>query len=103
MFDATLPSDLTNPREVRSANPCDKDLQRADGLGRIVLADAEKGARIVEAFQRFPIRIMFPRAVGGAIEEAVFVNTAGGIASGDRLNSCVTALADASIAVTSQA
>ncbi len=46
---------------------------------------------------------MFLRAGGGAVEEAVLVNTAGGIAGGDRLNSAVTALADASIAVTSQA
>jgi urease accessory protein len=46
---------------------------------------------------------MFPRAGGGAVEEAVFVNTAGGIAGGDLLESSVTALCDASIAVTSQA
>ena len=45
---------------------------------------------------------MFPR-VGCAIEEAVLVNTAGGIAGGDRLEFGVTALASASIAVTSQA
>ncbi len=45
---------------------------------------------------------MFPR-VGCAIEEAVLVNTGGGIAGGDRLEFGVTALANASIAVTSQA
>jgi urease accessory protein len=47
--------------------------------------------------------MMFPRADGGALEEAVLINTAGGIAGGDRLESGVTALANASIAVTSQA
>jgi urease accessory protein len=41
--------------------------------------------------------------VAGAVEEAVLVNTAGGIAGGDRLECGVTALANASIAVTSQA
>ena len=46
---------------------------------------------------------MFPRTGCGAIEEAVFVNTSGGIAGGDRLDSSVTALAHTSIAVTSQA
>jgi urease accessory protein len=46
---------------------------------------------------------MFPRATGGAIEEAVLINTAGGIAGGDRLQTDVTALPNASIAVTSQA
>jgi urease accessory protein len=86
----------------RGKNPSDRDLQRADGCGRVVLSGSEMGVRIVDVFQRSPVRIMFPR-VGCAIEEAVLVNTAGGIAGGDRLNFDVTALANASIAVTSQA
>jgi urease accessory protein len=69
----------------------------------MVLSGSEKGTRIMDVYQRSPIRIMFPRAAGGAIEEAVLINTAGGIAGGDRLESGVTALAHASIAVTSQA
>jgi urease accessory protein len=93
----------TNSPTVRERNPSDRDLQRAEGSGRIVLSGSEKGTRIVDVFQRSPIRIMFPRAYGGAIEEAVLVNTAGGIAGGDRLECGVTALANASIAVTSQA
>ena len=109
MFDATSPSDLTDdsspfgPPEVRAGNPSDKDLQRAEGFGRAILSSSEKGTRILDVFQRSPIRIMFPGAGRGAVEEAVFVNTAGGIAGGDRLESGVTALANASIAVTSQA
>ena len=86
----------------RGKNPSDRDLQRADGCGRVVLSGSEMGVRIVDVFQRSPVRIMFPRA-GCAIEEAVLVNTAGGIAGGDRLEFGVTALASASIAVTSQA
>src|SRR6266851_5804965 len=86
-----------------AGNPSDKDLQRAEGSGRIILSGSEKGTRIVDVFERSPVRIMFPRAGGGAIEEAVLVNTSGGIAGGDRLESGVTALANASIAVTSQA
>src|SRR5260370_41227027 len=39
----------------------------------------------------------------GPEEEAVLINTAGGIAGGDRLEYAVTTLANASIAVTSQA
>jgi urease accessory protein len=46
---------------------------------------------------------MFPGIRGAPVEEAVVVNTAGGIAGGDRLESSVTVLADASITVTSQA
>jgi len=95
-------SELGSP-EWRAANPCDKDLQRAEGTGRIVVSGSEYGNQIMDVFQRSPIRILFPRAGGGALEEAVFVNTAGGVAGGDRLESDVTALAGASIAVTSQA
>jgi UreD urease accessory protein/Amidohydrolase family len=44
------------------------------------------------------------RELGGApVEEAVLVNTPGGIAGGDRLEVAVTALAGATVAVTSQA
>ena len=109
MFDATSPSDLTHDLtpfgspEVRGGTPSDNDLQRAEGFGRALLSGSEKGSRIVDIFQRSPIRIMFPGAGGGAAEEAVLVNTAGGIAGGDRLECGVTALANASIAVTSQA
>jgi urease accessory protein len=89
--------------EVRAEVPSDKDMQRADGSGRVVLTGSKKGARIVDLFQRSPIRIMFPRTSSDAIEEAVFLNTAGGVAGGDRLESAVTALTNASIAVSSQA
>jgi len=109
MFDGISPSDLTadlcalGSPEVRGENPSDKDLQRAEGSGRMVLSGSDKGTRIVDVFQRSPIRIMFARTCGGPIEEAVLINTAGGIAGGDRLEFGVTALANASIAVTSQA
>ncbi len=89
--------------EVRARNPSDKDLQRAEGSGCIVLSGSDKGTRIMDVVQRSPIRIIFPRTADGALEEAVFVNTAGGIAGGDRLETGVTALGNASIAVTSQA
>jgi urease accessory protein len=109
MFDSISPSDFPDDLcppgspEVRGGNPSDKDLQRADGSGRIVLSGSDNGTRIVDVFQRSPIRIMFPRSGVSAVEEAVIINTAGGIAGGDRLECDVTALANASIAVTSQA
>jgi urease accessory protein len=86
-----------------SWRPSDQDLQRADGSGRIVLSGSENGTRIKEVFQRSPLRILFPSTVAGAVEEAVLVNTAGGIAGGDRLECDVTALSNACFAVTSQA
>jgi len=109
MCDATSPSDLiadasaVESAQVQTAISSDLDLQRANGAGRAVLRGSEEGNRIVDLFQSSPIRIMFPRGRASAIEEAVFVNTGGGIAGGDRLEYGVTALADASIAVTSQA
>jgi urease accessory protein len=109
MFDAISPSDLIDrlcllgSPEVRGENLCDTDLQRAAGSGRVVLSSSDHGTRIVDVFQRSPIRIMFPMSGGSAVEEAVLINTAGGIAGGDRLECGVTALANASIAVTSQA
>jgi urease accessory protein len=109
MFETASRSDLTDDPsssgspEGHPGSASDRDLQRADGSGRIVLSGSEKGARIVDVFERSPIRIMFPRAAGSAVDEIVFVNTAGGVAGGDRLESGVTALANASIAVTSQA
>jgi urease accessory protein len=109
MFDATSRYDLTDelspcgsPR-AGARSPSDKDMQRAEGSGRIVLSGSERGARILDLFQKSPIRIMFPRAGGEAVEEAVLINTAGGIAGGDRLETEVAALVDAAIAVTSQA
>jgi urease accessory protein len=46
---------------------------------------------------------MFPQVGRGGTEEAVLINTSGGVAGGDRLDTAVTALAHASITLTSQA
>ena len=103
------PSDLTfelsnsGSPEVRTEGVSDKKLQRAEGAGRIVLGGPGKSARVVDVFQQAPIRILFPRVSGNSPDEAVIVNTSGGIAGRDRIEFCVTALANASIAVTSQA
>jgi len=68
-----------------------------------LLHGSEKVTRVVDVFQRSPIRILFPRAGDSAAEEAVLLNTAGGIAGGDQLAISVTASGSASIAVTTQA
>jgi urease accessory protein len=86
-----------------AGGPSDKSFQRAAGSGSVVIRGSEKGNRIVDVFQQSPIRILFPSVQDDAVQEAVVVNTAGGVAGGDRLECRVTALADASIAVTSQA
>src|SRR5579862_4917599 len=89
--------------EPGTKQTCDRDLQRADGRCRIVLSGSETGTRIEDVFERSPIRVMFPRNGHSVMEEAVLINTAGGIAGGDRLECSVAALPGASMAVTSQA
>jgi urease accessory protein len=96
-------SGCTNVGASGVATPGDKDLQRSDGFARLILAGSAHGTRIVDIFQRSPIRIMFPGIRGAPVEEAVVVNTAGGIAGGDRLEFALTVLANASVTVTSQA
>jgi urease accessory protein len=86
-----------------SGSSSDKDLQRAEGSCRIVLGSCERGTRVMDVYQRSPIRVLFPRTAGPQVQEAVLVNTSGGIAGGDRLESIVTAMDNASIAVTTQA
>jgi urease accessory protein len=89
--------------ELTSTRPSDSDLQRSDGIGRIVLDGSERRARIIDVYQKSPVRIMFPKVPDGDIQEAVLVNTGGGIAGGDRLEYEVAAVQNASIAVSSQA
>jgi urease accessory protein len=57
----------------------------------------------MDVYQRSPIRVLFPRTAGPQVQEAVLVNTSGGIAGGDCLEASVTAMENASIAVTTQA
>jgi urease accessory protein len=104
MLDAMSPPDelsRSGTTDVSKDRPSDQDLQRADGCCRIVLSGSEN--RIEDVFERSPIRVMFPRTGHRAVEEAVLINTAGGIAGGDQLECSVAALPDASIAVTTQA
>jgi urease accessory protein len=89
--------------DLTSTKPSDTDLQRSNGKGRIVLGGSERRIRIIDVFQSSPVRIMLPKVPGGEIEEAVLINTGGGIAGGDRLEYEIAALQNASIAVTSQA
>jgi urease accessory protein len=81
----------------------DLDLQRAKGLCRLVLNGSEAGNRIVDLYQRAPLRVMFPRVPHTSLSDIVLVNTGGGITGGDLLECSVTALPGASIGVTSQA
>src|SRR5215510_1019372 len=87
---------------IPPASRSDEHLQRAKGSCRIVVKGSEEDTQIVDVFQRSPLRVIFPTIGGAGVKEAVLINTAGGIAGGDRLECEVTAMANASIAVTSQ-
>jgi urease accessory protein len=89
--------------QARVAGQSDNELQRAVGVARILLEGSERGTRIAHLFQSYPLRVMFPRGCGSEVEEAVIVNASGGVAGGDRLEFALTALRNASAAVTSQA
>src|SRR5260370_15386474 len=88
--------DSCDLRPAQVLTRCDGALQRAEGVGHLVIRGSQRGNQIVDLLQQSPIRILLPKVAAGAIEEAVFANTGGGIAGGDRLESSVTALAGAS-------
>jgi urease accessory protein len=88
---------------ARGRNVRDVDLERANGLGRIVLTGSERGTRIADVYQKFPIGLVFPRIGDDLVKEAVIINSSGGTAGGDRLEIEVVALNNASVAVTTQA
>ena len=88
---------------AHGGNLRDVDLERANGVGRIVLTGSERGTRIVDVYQKFPIGLVFPRIGDDLVKEAVIINSSGGTAGGDRLEIEVVALNNASVAVTTQA
>jgi len=84
-------------------NSSDRILQRAEGACRIVVGGSSRGTCIMDVFQKSPMRVVFPNTGDDRSREAVLLNTSGGIAGADRLQSEVTALGTASLAVTTQA
>lgn len=72
--------------------------QRSHGLVRL----RHGPAGVVDLFESGPSRLRFPRS-HGAMPEAILVNTAGGIACGDRFELSVALEADASLVVSTTA
>jgi urease accessory protein len=89
MFDAISRSE----RSTRDA-----ELERVDGAARVAFAP-----ELAELYQRSPCRVLMPRVDGKAGGEIVLVNTAGGIAGGDRLSFDVRATRGAQSVFTTQA
>jgi urease accessory protein len=99
MFDATSPSEA----ELAARAVRDADLQRSDGAVRIAMGRRGDETCLVDLFQRSPARAILPRIDGRAGGEVVLVNTAGGIAGGDRMSVSVTVRDRATCVVTTQA
>ena len=60
-------------------------LERADGAAQLDWVQDGLQTRIGALYQRAPARMLFPALAPGRPAEAVLVNTAGGIAGGDRI------------------
>ncbi|GGF20735.1 urease accessory protein UreD [Aliidongia dinghuensis] len=60
-------------------------LERADGAARLDWVQDGLQTRIGALYQRAPARVLFPAPAPDRPAEAVLVNTAGGIAGGDRI------------------
>lgn len=79
----------------------DAQLQRMDGLARVAVSGG--GNAITDLYQRSPGKVLFPRIDDGTRMEAVFLNTAGGVAGGDRLSFEARARDGARLTATTQA
>jgi urease accessory protein len=75
---------------------------RADGRVAVTLAATSLGARRITAREDGSLRVRFPGACAGP-PEAILVNTAGGIAGGDRFAVDLALHADAQLVVTTAA
>jgi urease accessory protein len=75
---------------------------RAAGALRLIAAHTDAGTAAEDIAESGPLRVRFPRLREDRLE-AILINTAGGIAGGDRLEFSVETRQDASLAITSQA
>lgn len=100
MSGVILPFETENrlPAPIR-----DRDLQRVDGAARVAVRREGGRTRLTDLYQRSPGKVLFPRVDGETWREAVFLNTAGGVAGGDVLRYEAHAEGDAVFTVTTQA
>ena len=75
---------------------------RASGALRLVAAHTDSGSAVEDVAESGPLRVRFPRIRENRLE-AILLNTAGGIAGGDKLEFRIETREDASLAITSQA
>jgi urease accessory protein len=78
-------------------------LQRARGKVALRVHRVGAGTRIDRLHQAGCLKLRFPRSLAGPPREAVIVNTAGGLAGGDRLDQSFEIVEGAALTVTTQA
>ena len=79
-----------------------RDLNRAEGRVALAVAAIDGVTRVAQIREEGSLRVRFPRVCAGA-REAVLINTAGGIAGGDRFALALKLGAGAGLAVTTAA
>jgi urease accessory protein len=76
--------DAISPCEVQPASTTTGRLQRAEGVARIAFRRRLGRTALSSLYQRGATRVRLPRPDRADLPEAVLLNTAGGIAGGDR-------------------
>ena len=85
------------------AVPASLRLQRNDGRLVVGIAERAGAAHLADLYQRPPLRALFPRPEPGDPFTAALVNTAGGVAGGDRLATEIAVADGAAALVSAQA
>ena len=83
--------------------PPPPQLQRAEGTARLSFRHDGTATRLRTLYQEGCAKIRLPRLPPGHIPEAILINTAGGLAGGDRIAVAVEAGGGATASVTTQA
>lgn len=83
--------------------PIEQKLQRSIGVGRVSVTSRDQGTWLTNLYQQGCAKIRLPQTFDRNLVEAVLINTAGGIAGGDKLDWEFTANESSNLTITSQA
>lgn len=78
-------------------------MQRTQGAGRVCVRLRDGRTRLADLYQQGAAKIRLPRNPGGGAQEAVLINTAGGLTGGDTISWDVEAGPASRLTVTTQA
>ncbi|MEI8146954.1 MAG: urease accessory protein UreD [Alphaproteobacteria bacterium] len=94
---------MTGPTESWARRAIEPKMERAHGVGKLVVGRRGDLTVVRDCYQEAAIRIRMPKPGPGMPFEAVLLNTSGGLTGGDRLSVSIEAAADTRLAVTTQA